>query len=181
MSQTISGSYTIGVTLSGNPATIATGSTIGGTASAARGVYGPAGTAWTLTNQLQELDDAVGSPCHKCRDGEQTFHQGLLLAPRIVTSPPDEPELQCHPLTLNRPILQPPVFPAVTRLRVLATVWAPLISFADRRDQPSTVQLLGADDAHVGSEGPMTHLFHVTKIVGDRRRSTQLHGGRQQW
>ena len=51
MSQTVSGIYTTGVTLSGNPATIATGSTISGTASSAAGVYGPAGTAWTLTNQ----------------------------------------------------------------------------------------------------------------------------------
>jgi hypothetical protein len=120
-----------------------------------------------VAEQLHELDDAVGSPCHRYRDGEQTFHQGLSLAPTIVTSPPNEPELQCHPLTVNRPIPQPPVIPAVTRLQVLAAVWTPLNSFADRRDQPSTVKLLGADDAHVGSEGPMTHLFHVTKIVGD--------------
>src|ERR1700722_14951687 len=51
MSQTISGTYTTGVTLSGNPSTIVTGTTISGTASYASGVYGPNGTAWTLTNQ----------------------------------------------------------------------------------------------------------------------------------
>jgi hypothetical protein len=106
-----------------------------------------------VAEELPELDDAVGSPCRGCRDGERTFHQGLSLAPTIVTSPPNEPELQCHPLTLNRPIPQPPVIPAVTRLQVLAAVWTPLKSLPDRRDQPSTVKLLGADDAHVGSEG----------------------------
>jgi hypothetical protein len=84
--------------------------------------------------------------------------------------------LQGHPLALNRQILQPPVMQAVARLRALAAVWAPLISFADCRDQPATIDLLDAGDAHVGPEGPMTHPFHVTKIVGDRRRSTRLYG-----
>ena len=51
MSQTISGIYSTGVTLSGNPATIATGTTISGTANDAVGVYGAGGTNWTLTNQ----------------------------------------------------------------------------------------------------------------------------------
>jgi hypothetical protein len=51
-----------------------------------------------------------------------------------------------------------------------------LISLADRRDQPATIDLLGTDDMHVGSEGPITDLFHIAKIVGNRRRSTRLHG-----
>jgi hypothetical protein len=111
----------------------------------------------------------------RLRRGGQTFHKGLSLAPTIATSPPAEPELQCHPLALNRQILQPPVVPAVKRLRVLTAVRTPLISLADRRDQPATIDLLGTDDTHVGSEGPITHLFHIAKIVGNRRRSTRLH------
>jgi hypothetical protein len=107
--------------------------------------------------RVQAFDDAVGSACHRSRDGGQTFHKGLSLALNIATSSTAEPELQCHPLALNRQILQPPVMPAVTRLRALAAVWAPLISFADRRDQPAAIDLLGADDAHVGPEGPMTY------------------------
>jgi hypothetical protein len=129
-----------------------------------------------VAEQLQELDDAVGSPCHGCREGGQTFHKGLSLAPTIATSPPAKLELQCHPLTLNRQILQPPIVPAVKRLRVLTAVRTPLISFADRRDQPATIDLLGTDDTHVGSEGPITYVFHIAKIVGDRRRSSRLYG-----
>jgi hypothetical protein len=136
--------------------------------------------AWTtaggVAEQPQELDDAVGSPCHGCREGGQTFYKGLPLAPTIAASPPADPKLQRHPLALNRQILQPPVVPAVKRLRVLTAVRTPLISFTDRRDQPATINLLGTDDTHVGPKGPMTRLFHIAKIVGDRRCSTRLYG-----
>ena len=62
MSQTLfSSTYTTGVTLSGNPATIAATATISGTADDATGVYGAAGTDWTLTNQGLVSETGTGS------------------------------------------------------------------------------------------------------------------------
>jgi hypothetical protein len=62
------------------------------------------------------------------------FHKGLSLTPTMATSPPASQELQYHPLTLRRQILQLAIVPAVTRLRPRAAVWAPLIAFANRWD-----------------------------------------------
>ena len=65
MSQTISGNYTGGVTLSGNPATITRTAVISGTTANTIGVYAPAGTDWTLANagvglsSFHDLDSKV--------------------------------------------------------------------------------------------------------------------------
>lgn len=61
MSQTISGNYTGGVTLSGNPATITRTAVISGTTANTIGVYAPAGTDWTLANAGVVSETGSGS------------------------------------------------------------------------------------------------------------------------
>jgi hypothetical protein len=50
MSDTISGTYTSGITLTGSPATFASSASVGNSAASGIAVTGPSGTAWTLTN-----------------------------------------------------------------------------------------------------------------------------------
>lgn len=63
MSRTISGTYTMGVTLSSgdSPTTITGSAAISGTAAGVVGVYGSAGTAWVLINQGQVSETGPGS------------------------------------------------------------------------------------------------------------------------
>jgi hypothetical protein len=57
---TVFGTYTNGVTLLTNPTTIASTASIGGTVSGTPGVFGPAGTAWNLTNDGTINDTGSG-------------------------------------------------------------------------------------------------------------------------
>src|SRR5438309_10303404 len=88
------------------------------------------------------------------------------------------PASNCSAHALNRQIVQPPLMPAVPRRRVLAAGGTPLISLADRQDQPAAIDVFGADDAHVGPEDPLTHSFHVAEIGGGRGGPTRSHGER---
>ena len=58
---TVFGTYTSGVTLLVNPTTIAGTATITGSLAGAIGVYGPSGTAWTLTNLGLVSETGTGS------------------------------------------------------------------------------------------------------------------------
>ncbi len=60
MSQNITGTFTSGVTLSGNPANISGAGKVANTANNNFAVFGPAGTTWTLTNNGLVSETASG-------------------------------------------------------------------------------------------------------------------------
>ena len=64
-----------------------------------------------VAQQPHGSGDAASSPREWCRDGRETLGEGLPLARRIATSPAAQPQVQRHPRSLHRQVLQAPMLP----------------------------------------------------------------------
>ena len=81
---TVFGTYNSTVTLLTNPTTIAPTAKINGTVSGGAGVFGGAGTSWTLTNQGQVIETGTNSYGVSLAGSGTVFNAGTISAPDNV-------------------------------------------------------------------------------------------------